>query len=144
MNAYAREIYNAALQLDRAREKRRLTSISHAGTVRNVLEDFAAREATVYVWLVMPDHIHLMFSPLHAFSGLDTYLGRIKHRINEQLQRRRLPQLSWREGVINHPVTWADAASARDYILQNPVRGLLVQRVQDWPHHNTPAALPGL
>lgn len=139
-----RYLYNAALQLDRSREKRRLTSISHAGVVREVLADFAAREATVYVWLVMPDHIHVLFSTTRPHKDLDVFLGRIKHRINAGLDRRSLPRLHWREGAVNHPVTWAEVSDARDYILQNPVRGLYVQDPGQWPHKDTPAALPGL
>lgn len=139
-----RHLYNAALQLDRSREKRRLTSISHAGVVREVLADFAAREATVYVWLMMPDHLHILFSTTRPHRDLDVFLGRIKRRVNQGLERRGLPRLHWRDGVVNHPVEWPGVESARDYILQNPVRGLYVESPADWPHKDTPAALPGL
>ncbi|MBE7491731.1 MAG: transposase [Planctomycetes bacterium] len=138
-----RHLYNGALQLDRSREKRRLTSITHAGVVHEVLRDFAAREATVYAWLAMPDHIHVLFSTERPHR-LDEILGRIKRRINAGLARRGLPRLHWRQRAVNHPVTWAGLADAREYILQNPVRGLLVATPQDWPHQGRPAPLPGV
>lgn len=144
MNYPAKPLYNAALQLHRGLETRRLTSISHAGIVREVLRDFSAREATVYVWLVMPDHIHVLFSPPRQLKDLDTFLGRIKQRINHNLARRDMPEMHWRDGVVNHPITWAEVAATREYILQNPVRGQYVQDPADWPHKDTPAPLPGI
>lgn len=139
-----RYLYNSALQLDRAREKRRLTSISHAGVVHDVLNDFAAREATVYVWLVMPDHIHILYSTTRPHADQDVFLGRIKQRINAALSRNNLPKLAWRDGAIEHPVEWQTLLGARDYILQNPVRGQFVKDPQAWPHKATPSELPGL
>lgn len=139
-----RYLYNAALQLDRSREKRRLTSISHSGVVHAVLNDFAAREATVYAWLAMPDHIHVLFSVARPLRDLDTFLGRLKRRINADLARRGLPQLAWRQRVVRHEVFWPTVADARDYILQNPVRGQLVSSPDAWPHKATPTPLPGI
>jgi len=144
MNLPSKHLYNAALQLNRGSEARRLTSISHAGIVRDVLRDFSAREATVYVWLVMPDHIHVLFSTRRRLKDLDTFLGRVKRRINQNLVRRDMPKLHWLHGAVNHPVTWPEIAEARDYILHNPVRGGYVQEPSQWPHQETPAPLPGI
>lgn len=139
-----RHLYNGALQLNRSLERRKLTSISHADVVHDVLADFAAREATVYVWLIMPDHLHVLYSTTRPHQDLDVFLGRIKRRINEGLARRGRTSLHWRDGAVEHPVTWETLASAREYILQNPVRGQYVTRPEDWPHKATPAPLPGL
>lgn len=137
-----REILNAAIQLDRAREKRRLTSITHAGVVRGAMAEFATRHAYVYVWLAMPDHLHVLFSPRQTAKNAADLVGRIKHAINQGLARRGMAKLQWREAVIFYDVPPGTALSAREYILQNPVRGLLVEQAQDWPHRGAPEDLP--
>ncbi len=144
MRKKSAHLYNAALQLDRASERRRLTSIGISNVVQGVLRDFAAREATVYVWLMMTDHIHILFSTPRPHDDLATYLGRIKRRISNGLVRRGQQPMNWRDGVVQYPVTWAEVSGARDYILQNPVRGQYVADHSQWPHKDTPAPLPGL
>lgn len=135
-------LYNVALQLDRSMERRRLTSISHARVVREALEHFARGEAAVYAWLVMPDHIHLLFAAPREVPDIDEYLGRIKRTINKGLARRGLPEMHWRDGVVVHEISPQTLASAREYILQNPVRGQYVKQPEDWPHYATPEPLP--
>jgi hypothetical protein len=83
-----------------------------------------------------------LFSPFRQVKDADSLAGRIKQRINRGLTRRGRPKLHWREGIVLHAVDWQGAAAARDYILQNPVRGLLVERAEQWPHRGTPAPLP--
>jgi REP element-mobilizing transposase RayT len=136
------QLFNVALQLDRAREKRRLTSITHSAVVHEALAEFASRHAREFAWLAMPDHLHVLFSPFRQVKDADSLAGRIKQRINRGLSRRGRPKLHWREGIVLHAVDWQGAAAARDYILLNPVRGLLVERAEQWPHRGTPAPLP--
>jgi len=135
-------VYNAALQLDRTREKRRLTGITHAAVVREAMHEFSRTHAQVFVWLAMPDHIHVLFSPRRPLKNLDQFVGRVKRMINRGLARRGMHKMQWRDGIVNHAVSWETAPAAREYILQNPVRGQLVARPELWPHAETPELLP--
>ena len=72
-------------------------------------------------------------------SDVDTFAGRVKRRINKAFTRRDLHKLSWIDGCTSYPVTHDGLARARDYILQNPVRGLLAKRAEDWPYKGTPS-----
>src|SRR5690606_27198785 len=42
----------------------------------------------------------------------------------------------------SYPVTLETLAHARAYILANPVRGLLVEKPEDWDYAGTPTPLP--
>jgi len=134
--------YNITLMLNRASESRRLTSDSHGMHVAEVLDHIADKHATVYAWLAMPDHIHLLFSRDEPLADLDKFAGRVKRRINKAFERRDKHKLKWIDGCISYAVSADTLASAREYILQNPVRGQFVKHAEDWPFKNTPAPLP--
>ncbi|MCC6465455.1 MAG: transposase [Planctomycetes bacterium] len=136
-----RAYYNVTLMLNRQHETRRLTTNTHAAVTREVLEDFARRSATVYVWMVMPDHIHILFSRKQPLRDVETFIGRVKQRINQGLERRGLPTMDWIDGAKQYPVTRRTLGGARDYILANPQRGQMVRDPADWPLKDTPAPL---
>ncbi|MDD1149412.1 MULTISPECIES: REP-associated tyrosine transposase [Pseudomonas] len=84
-------------------------------------------------WVVMPDHIHWLFQ-LQKCS-LEESLCRLKSRsgrnINQRLnQRGRLWQKGYYERAIRRE---ADLKALARYIIYNPVRAGLVQRVGDYP-----------
>lgn len=134
-------LYNITLMLNRGAELRRLTSNGHGQSVVEALEHIGERHADLYAYMVMPDHIHLLFgreSPIEAGK----FAGRVKRQINKAFERRDRLKLKWIEGCVSYPVTLDGLEPARDYILQNPVRGQLVKRAEDWPYKGTPAPLP--
>jgi REP element-mobilizing transposase RayT len=133
--------YNITLMLNRGAETRRLTTDGHGPAVVEVLEHIAVRHAKVYAYMVMPDHIHLLFGRDKPLDDVDKFAGRVKRRINNAFERRDRHKLKWIDGCVSYPVTSEGLAAARDYILQNPVRGLLVKRAEDWPYKGTPAPL---
>lgn len=135
-------LYNITLMVNRAAETRRLTSNSHAGAIREVIEAIARKHADLYAWVLMPDHIHLLFGRDHALDDVDTFAGRVKRRINKAFEARGMHKVRWRDGCVKHPVSLETLRAMRDYILANPVRGRLVDKAADWPHGGTPAELP--
>ena len=134
-------LYNITLMLNRGREKRRLTSSSHAAAVRSVMEHVAKKQARVFAWMVMPDHIHLLFGRMRALKDVERFAGRIKRQINSALQHRGLPKMHWLHGCKRYAVAHHELARARDYILDNPVRGQMVKRAEDYAMSDTPAPL---
>jgi REP element-mobilizing transposase RayT len=137
-----RAYYNITLMLNRGAETRRLHTETHGATVREALEHFARGRAQVYVWLVMPDHIHLLFSHVPPVKNLGNYVGRIKHAINRAMAVRRLAPFQWLDGFVSYPVWRENLRDAREYILANPVRGGLVKSAQAYDLKDTPADLP--
>jgi REP element-mobilizing transposase RayT len=134
-------LYNITLMLNRASESRRLTTEGHGPAVMQVLEHIADKHAKVYAFMIMPDHIHLLFGRDKPLADVDKFAGRVKRRINKAFERRDMHKLSWIDGCVSYPVTQEGLAAARDYILRNPVRGLMVQRPEDWPYKGTPTPL---
>lgn len=135
-------LYNVTIMLNRGSETRRLTSNSHGQAVAEVLQHLAEKQVDVYAWMVMPDHIHLLFGRDEPLEDVDTFAGRVKRRIDKAFERRNLHKLRWLDGCKSYPVTLETLAHARDYILANPVRGLQVERPEDWPYSGTPSPLP--
>ncbi|MCA8912771.1 MAG: transposase [Planctomycetes bacterium] len=135
-------LYNITLMLNRASETRRLTSNSHAGAVVEVMEYINDTHAWVYAYMVMPDHIHLLFGRRNKLDDVDKFAGRIKRLINKAFSRRNLAKLHWRDGCVSYDVKLGGLKRAHDYILANPVRGQLVKSPEDWQWSGSPHPLP--
>ena len=79
--------------------------------------------------LLMPDHIHLIlnFPPQHAtFSGI---VIRWKHWLSHQYS------ISWQENFFDHRLREGENTDDKVlYILQNPVRAGLVEKLEQWPY----------
>ena len=92
------------------------------------------------VAVVMPDHVHLIFTPLIDFEGMevwslakimDAIKGASSHRINKALRRK---GSVWQAESFDHVLRASENLDAKtEYILQNPVRRGLVMRWQDYP-----------
>ena len=94
----------------------------------------------LYVAIVMPDHVHVIFTPLVKTSSLTIYslaeiMGAMKgasaQKINQQLGRSgQVLQTESFDRVLRASES-LDAKVA--YILENPVRKALVKRWEDYP-----------
>ena len=93
-------------------------------------------------WVVMPDHIHLLFGRRNKLDDVDKFAGRIKRLINKAFSRRNLAKLHWRDGCVSYDVKLGGLKRAHDYILANPVRGQLVKSPEDWQWSGSPHPLP--
>lgn len=142
MTRHGLHLYNITLLLNREQESRRLTTNSHGAIVKSVMEVVALRHARVFCWVVMPDHIHLLFARHNRLANVDKFAGRVKRMINERLQSRGLHIMAWRDGCIDYPIVWADLERTRTYILNNPVRAGIVSGPAEYGLSGTPALLP--
>ncbi|MCZ7605436.1 MAG: transposase [Planctomycetota bacterium] len=135
-------LYDITIMLNRGSETRRLTSNSHGQAVAEVLQHLDEKQVDIYAWMVMPDHIHLLFGRDEPLDDVDTFAGRVKRRINKAFERHEWHKLRWLDGCKSYPVTLETLARARAYILANPVRGLLVEKPEEWTYAGTPSPLP--
>ena len=86
----------------------------------------------------MPDHVHLVFTPLRDGNGnftIPEILQGIKsasaHRINKLLGRK---GEVWQQESFDHVLRREESIRAKlDYILSNPVRRGLVKNPLDYP-----------
>lgn len=137
----ARSYYNVTLLLNREHEQRRLNNGGVAPIVKEVLQDFSRRAARVYAWVVMPDHMHLLFSRAKPLNNLAHFVGRIKRQINARLELAGNANLSWRDGYIAYEVNHRSLGEARKHIMNNPVRGRLVKDPKEYAMGATPAEI---
>jgi REP element-mobilizing transposase RayT len=94
----------------------------------------------IYVAVVMPDHVHVIFTPLVNSTSLSTYslaeiMGAMKgssaQKINWQLGR---SGHVWQTESFDRVLRASESLDAKiAYILDNPVRKALVKRWEDYP-----------
>jgi REP element-mobilizing transposase RayT len=92
------------------------------------------------VAVVMPDHVHLIFTPLvdvaakEVFSLadiMDAVKGASAHRINKTLERK---GRVWQTESFDHALRSSESLDAKsEYVLENPVRRGLVNVWADYP-----------
>ncbi len=89
--------------------------------------------------VIMPDHVHLLFTPLRDENGwpspqvdiLQCLKGATAHRIN-RLSRRSGPV--WEEESFDHVLRSDESLKEKcEYIRQNPVKAGLVEKPEDYP-----------
>ncbi len=94
----------------------------------------------LHVAVVMPDHVHMIFTPLvdmsrKAVVSLAEIMKPIKSFSSHQITKRfGVKSPVWQEESFDHVARSWDSLEAKiDYVLQNPVRRGLVARWQDYP-----------
>jgi REP element-mobilizing transposase RayT len=86
-------------------------------------------EATTLAFVVMPDHLHWLLQ-LEADTSLSAVVGAVKAVTAHGLGAR-----IWQGGFHDHALRQEeDLAKLARYIVANPLRAGLVQRVGDYPH----------
>ena len=95
-----------------------------------------ARRYRLQVWAycLMPNHVHLIATPETA-QGLALPIGHAHRRFALKINRReRWAGHLWQERFSSFPMDEIHLLAAVRYVLLNPVRAGLVDRVEDWPY----------
>ncbi|HEX9913027.1 MAG TPA: transposase, partial [candidate division Zixibacteria bacterium] len=89
----------------------------------------------VYVFCLMPDHLHLLLSPLESGTPVTQYMSSLISKITRLSWKygysSKLMQRSFYDHIIRKE---EDLRQIAEYILDNPVRRCLVQRWEDYPY----------
>jgi len=92
----------------------------------------------LYIAVVMPDHVHIIFMPLetenHETFSFEEIVGAIKsassHSVNKALQR---SGTVWQDESFDHVIRHAEGLEQKiRYVRENPVRKGLVARAKDY------------
>lgn len=106
----------------------------------------------LWVWVIMPEHIHLLVAPRESGLRVGEFLGQIKEQVSrnamiwlESHAPEWLPRLTVREGKKNRRRFWQPGGgydrniaevetlyACLNYIHLNPVKRGLVERAEDW------------
>jgi REP element-mobilizing transposase RayT len=109
------------------------SELRSARVLVNALREAQARgEATTLAFVIMPDHMHWLLQ-LETGGALSKLVGAVKAVTAHGLGGR-----IWQGGFHDHALRQEDDLweTAR-YIVANPLRAGLVQRVGDYPHWDT-------
>jgi REP element-mobilizing transposase RayT len=96
------------------------------------------RKMRLYIAVVMPDHVHMIFMPLetegHETFSFEEIVGTIKgasaHSVNKALKR---SGTVWQDESFDHVVRHAESMEQKiQYVRENPVRKGLVSRPEDY------------
>ena len=94
-------------------------------------------EKQVYslAWVIMPDHIHWLFQLNESTSLsklMNLFKGRTARILNKDINKK---GKFWQAAYYDHAVRKEESIKqiAR-YIIANPLRANLVERVEDYPH----------
>ena len=89
---------------------------------------------TSIAWVIMPDHVHWLFQlgqSLTLSQAMKRFKGLSAKAINERLGRR---GSLWQRGFHDHGIRQdEDLRAVARYIVANPLRAGLVQRIGDYP-----------
>ena len=101
---------------------------------RQVLRSDLEGCSRTHAWVVMPDHLHWLFTLGHG--GLSACLRRFKSRSAKAInQARGQSGAIWQPGFYDHRLRDdEDLRRQACYILANPVRAGLVTDVREYPH----------
>jgi REP element-mobilizing transposase RayT len=111
------------------------------GIVAGALSHFDGERYHLHAWMVMPNHVHAVLTPLEGHS-----LSRILHSwksftAHEAQNMAQTPSLQipkgegfWQRESYDHLVRdEAEFARVCEYTIQNPVYAGLCKRPEDWP-----------
>ena len=88
----------------------------------------------VFVYCLMPDHLHLLVSPCEEGVSALQFVHRFKGRTTNESWRLGWQGKLWQPRHYDHVVRRdEDLAAIALYVVQNPVRKRLVESAEDWP-----------
>lgn len=105
--------------------------------LRHCLHD-QGRKSAIHAVVIMPDHVHLLLTPLRDADGypyslieiLQAIKGASAHSLNRALGR---SGPVWQEESVDHVLRNEESfEEKKEYIRQNPVRRGLVSRPDDY------------
>jgi putative transposase len=106
-----------------------------ARIVGDELAAIPERLAIIHAWVVMPDHVHWLFE-LGTEKPLGALVQRFKSRCAIGINRCRGSNTHvWQAGYYDHRLReHEDFVAQARYIVANPLRRGLVERIEDYPY----------
>jgi REP element-mobilizing transposase RayT len=120
--------------LDARHGERLLADPRAASVVQDAFLHFDAVRYRLHAWCVMPNHVHVLATPLERWSlsalihGWKSFTAKA---INAELTRK---GRVWAEEYFDRAIRDdAHFETARQYIEENPVKAGFCRRAEDWP-----------
>jgi len=93
----------------------------------------------LYVYCLMPDHLHLLIQPEKQGVNVSNFVGSFKSKAYRLCKKFRIEGKIWQPRFYDHIVRKSeDLSEIVKYILNNPVRKNLVEKWSDYPYSGCP------
>jgi len=110
--------------------------------VNCLLEQRRKSRCRLEVYCVMPDHIHLVVTPMHDGASSLQYVDRFKGWSSHLLRQAGWTGALWQPRSYDHMLRSDESlVQIAEYILHNPVRTGLCVRPEDYPWSGIPEPL---
>jgi len=87
----------------------------------------------IYAYCLMPDHLHLLISPLERGVNVSKFIGAFKSKTTKIAWKYELKGKLWQQRFYDHIVRKVESLKETcEYILNNPVRKGLVENRGDY------------
>ena len=88
---------------------------------------------SLYAWVIMPNHVHVVFQPKAALPGIMRWLkGRTSRLANRILERTGMP--FWQDESYDHWIrSGRELEEIITYVECNPMKAGLVDAGEQWP-----------
>ena len=105
-----------------------------AKLMQATLDHYDSHGYTLHAWVIMPDHLHLLITPLESLEkAVQLFKGGFSYRAKRELGWN---GAVWQPGFTDHRIRddddWQKHA---DYIRQNPLRARLAEDGVPYPHN---------
>ena len=88
---------------------------------------------SIYAYCLMPDHIHLLISPLESGVNISDFIGSFKSKTSRIAWKHGLKGKVWQGRFYDHVERKIESLkNTCEYILNNPVRKGLVEKWEDY------------
>jgi REP element-mobilizing transposase RayT len=89
----------------------------------------------ILCYCLMPDHLHIIVSPGESALTLSKFLNIFKGRTTAVFRESRDLRKIWQKSAFDHVIrTEEDLRAIIEYIMNNPVRKGIVEKVDDYPY----------
>ncbi|SFK67892.1 REP-associated tyrosine transposase [Rhodanobacter glycinis] len=103
---------------------------------RLIIEDRTWGDARLLCWILMPDHWHGLVE-LGERNDLAQVMNRFKSLVSKRLRQTGPHARIWAHGFHDHALRHdEDIRTTARYIIANPLRAGLAERVGDYPYWN--------
>lgn len=93
-------------------------------------------------YVLMPDHFHAFVALDEREITLSAWMKSLKNALSKSLRESGVASPHWQKGFFDHVLRSAESYSEKwRYVRENPVRGGLVTRWEDWAYRGEPHRL---
>ena len=101
------------------------------------------RGVSIWAYCLMPNHVHLIVVP-QEHENLSAAIGEVHRRYTRMINfRKHWRGYLWQGRFKSFPMDEPHLLAAVRYVLLNPLRARLVERLDDWPYSSYHAHMKG-